>query len=109
MSAPSDSSRAVLAARLRLALRRATGALVDVDAALAEPASAAAQIIAWRALGAQELDHLLDMYENKASVAAAARASVPSAAATRPAAAQVVDLKPKPDGALTKRYIRGAR
>ena len=43
MGTPSDSSRAVLAARLRLALRRATGAFVDTDAVLAERASAAAQ------------------------------------------------------------------
>ena len=58
-----DPSHAVLLARIRLSLRRATGVAPDVDALVATPELAAASIARWRALGVADLDSLLDRYE----------------------------------------------
>jgi hypothetical protein len=106
--APVDPAQAVKLARIRMALRRATGQVFDVEALLLGSASqAAANIKAWRALGSADLNTLLDHWVNGAAPALApAPAPVPASAPADPTPSTDPDApKPPPD----RRYLRGAR
>lgn len=99
-----DPAQAVKLARIRMALRRATGKSFDVEALLLGGATqAAASIRAWRALGSADLDALLDHWVN-----GAAPSPSPAPAPAAPAAPAPLDPDaPKPP--TDRRYLRGAR
>jgi hypothetical protein len=111
-----DPIHAVRLARIRMALRRATGQAFDVEALLlGAPDAAAAAIEAWRALGAPDLTALLDQWVTAQSPAASANPSgpVPRAQAPAPAAPPPPSApgpEPEPPAPPTdRRYLRGAR
>jgi hypothetical protein len=110
--APIDPAQAVKLARIRMALRRATGKTVDVEALLlGSTAQAAASIKEWRALGVAELNQLLDHWVAESS---GAPARAPSPAKPPPGAPAAAPADPPPDPPDPKappdrRYLRGAR
>jgi len=55
--------REILRARIRFALRRASGFVFDVDAMLRRPEQRARRIALWRSFGSIELNQLLDQLE----------------------------------------------
>jgi hypothetical protein len=57
------SRREILRARIRFALRRASGFLFDIDAMLRRPEQRAGRIALWRSFGSTELNLLLDQLE----------------------------------------------
>jgi len=57
------SRREILRARVRFALRRASGFVFDIDAMLRRPEQHARRIALWRSFGSAELNHLLDLLE----------------------------------------------
>ncbi len=57
--------QAILRARIRFALRRATGFLFDIDAMLRKPELRARRIGLWRNLASEELSSLLDQLETE--------------------------------------------
>lgn len=58
-----NSESIILRQRIKFAVRRSTGLLVDMDAMLRSPQLHAPRIRAWRQLGAPGLDELLDQLE----------------------------------------------
>jgi len=55
----------ILRARIRFALRRATGFVFDVDAMLRKPELRARRIGLWRDIASEELSSLLDQLETE--------------------------------------------
>lgn len=55
----------ILRQRIKFAVRRATGLVVDMDAMLGRPEMQAPRIQAWRRLGSPGLDRLLDQLESE--------------------------------------------
>jgi hypothetical protein len=110
--APIDPAQAVKLARIRMALRRATGKAFDVEALLlGGSAQAAAAIKEWRALGVAELNQLLDHWVAD-SAGVPARAPSPNKAPAGAPAAAPADPPPDPPDPKTppdRRYLRGAR
>lgn len=120
---PIEPAQAVKLARIRMALRRASGKAFDVEALLlGSAAQAAASMKEWRALGVAELNLLLDQWV--AESASAGRARVPApAAADAPGAASAMAQgaapaaapadappdPPDPKSPADRRYLRGAR
>jgi hypothetical protein len=105
---PVDPAQAVKLARIRMALRRATGQAFDVEALLlGSAAQATASIKAWRALGSADLNTLLDHWVNGAAPAPApAPAPAQESAPATPTPPTDPDA-PKPP--TNRRYLRGAR
>ena len=64
----------ILRARIRFALRRATGFVFDIDAMLRKPELRARRIGLWRDVATDELSSLLDQLETEFQVDAAAEA-----------------------------------
>ena len=112
-----DPVRAVRLARIRMALRRATGKMLDVEALLGHPASAADSLRTWRALGNADLNLLLDEHEFGGTPPRAAAHSPTHSPTHPPAARHPADPAgpanpanpdtPKPPA--DPRYLRGAR
>jgi hypothetical protein len=59
----SASGRDILRARIRFALRRASGVVFDIDAMLRRPEQRSRRIALWRSFGSPELNRLLDQLE----------------------------------------------
>ena len=55
----------ILRNRIKFAVRRCTGRLVDMDAMLGRPELRVPRIHAWRQIGSPELDALLDQLESE--------------------------------------------
>jgi len=55
----------ILLQRIKFAVRRSTGRVVDMDAMLGRPELRMPRIRAWRQLGSPDLDHLLDQLESE--------------------------------------------
>jgi len=55
----------ILRARIRFALRRATGFVFDIDAMLRKPELRARRIGLWRGIASEELSSLLDQLETE--------------------------------------------
>jgi hypothetical protein len=55
----------ILRARIRFALRRATGFVFDIDAMLRKPELRARRIRLWRGIASEELSSLLDQLETE--------------------------------------------
>jgi hypothetical protein len=55
----------ILLTRIRFALRRATGLVIDIDAMLRRPELRARRIATWRAVASPELNSLLDQLESE--------------------------------------------
>jgi hypothetical protein len=112
---PIDPAQAVKLARIRMALRRATGKTVDVEALLlGGSAQATASIKEWRALGVAELNQLLDHWVAESTGAPArapSPAKAPGGAPAAPAAAPTDPPTdpPDPKSPTDRRYLRGAR
>jgi len=64
--------QAILRARIRFALRRATGFVFDIDAMLRKPELRARRIGLWRDVATDELSSLLDQLETEFQADAAA-------------------------------------
>jgi hypothetical protein len=60
-----SSAQEILRTRIRFALRRATGFVVDIDAMLSRPDLRARRIATWRAVATPELNSLLDQLESE--------------------------------------------
>jgi hypothetical protein len=95
-----DPVYAVLLSRIRLAVRRVTGKMVEVEAIFANPTQAQAQVFEWRALNSPELNQLLHQYEQMKVTAAAKTGAVKPAAVEKPA-------EPGPDSRMMARSARG--
>ncbi len=65
MTDVSRPERDILRARIRFALRRATGLVFDIDAMLRRPELRASRIRVWRDVGSDELSSLLDQLETE--------------------------------------------
>jgi hypothetical protein len=110
--APIDPAQAVKLARIRMALRRATGKAFDVEALLlGSTAQAAASIKEWRALGVAELNQLLDHWvaESSGAPARALSPAKPPPGAPAAAPADPPPDPPDPKAPPDRRYLRGAR
>jgi hypothetical protein len=110
-----DPAHAVKLARIRMALRRATGQSFDVETLLTGPReTAAATIKQWRALGVAELDALLDQWlgapPGALNAAPPPEAGAAAKAAPKPAAPAPPTPNPEPPvPPPDRRYLRGAR
>jgi hypothetical protein len=60
-----SNGQEILLARIRFALRRATGLVFDIDAMLRRPELRARRIETWRAVASPELNSLLDQLESE--------------------------------------------
>ena len=60
-----NSQSDILRNRIKFAVRRCTGRLVDMDAMLGRPELRVPRIHAWRQIGSPELDALLDQLESE--------------------------------------------
>ena len=105
-----DPVRAVRLARIRMALRRATGKMLDVEALLGHPASAADSLRTWRALGNADLNLLLDEHEFGSTPPRPAAHSPTHPPAARDPANPADPANPDhPKPPADPRYLRGAR
>jgi hypothetical protein len=94
-----DPVYAVLLSRIRLAVRRVTGKMVEVEAIFANPTQVQAQIFEWRALNSPELNQLLHQYEQMKVTTAVKTGAVKS----------VVVEKPPETGPDSRMMVRSAR
>lgn len=60
-----NSKTSILHNRIKFAVRRCTGRVVDMDAMLGRPELRAPRIRAWRAIGSAGLNELLDQLETE--------------------------------------------
>jgi hypothetical protein len=118
--ATADPAYAILLSRIRLAVRRATGLMVDVEILLKSPKKAGAQIAEWRALKSADLDQLLIQYEkihlkpvqiiNSSDGGGLPAAQARTADSIKSVNSSTDAAESKPAKPLTKpRYIQGAR
>ncbi len=62
---PMQSESIILRNRIKFAVRRSTGLVVDMDAMLGRPELRAPRIRAWRQIGSPDLNQLLDQLESE--------------------------------------------
>jgi hypothetical protein len=62
---PMNADSCILRHRIKFAVRRCTGRLVDMDAMLGRPEIRAPRIRAWRQIGSAGLNELLDQLESE--------------------------------------------
>ena len=60
-----NSESSILRNRIKFAVRRCTGRLVDMDAMIGRPELRVPRIREWRRIGSQRLNALLDQLENE--------------------------------------------
>ena len=60
-----NTQSVILRNRIKFAVRRCTGRLVDMEAMLGRPEVRVPRIRAWREIGSPELDALLDQLESE--------------------------------------------
>jgi len=72
-----NAESSILRNRIKFAVRRCTGRVVDMEAMLGRPETRAPRIRAWRQIGSAGLNELLDQLESEFEQDADAQADTP--------------------------------
>ena len=73
-----NTESSILRNRIKFAVRRCTGRVVDMEAMLGRPEIRAPRIRAWRQIGSAGLNELLDQLESEFEQDADAHAQIPT-------------------------------